>query len=139
MIVVKGEMNMESIGTKIKETRKLKGLNQEELAELARMHRVSIAKYETGRIEPGADALSRIADALEVTTDYLLNKTEGATIAPEREALILQQRLASDPALRELISRAVLATEAEKRAAIAMLKSLRESRTLTTDEPEHEA
>ena len=125
---------MESIGTKIRETRKLKGLNQEELAELARVHRVSIAKYETDRIEPGADALSRIADALEVSTDYLLSKTETNSIDPGREATLLQRRIANDSILRDLINRAILATDAEKLAAIAMLKSLRDSRTIPADE-----
>lgn len=130
---------MESIGTKIRETRKQKGLNQDELAELARVHRITIAKYETDRIEPGAEVLSRIADALEVSIDYLLNKSGGGTISPEREAILLQQRIEKDPIFRDLVNRALLANDAEKLAAIAMLKSLRDSRTVVTDEQGKEA
>ena len=63
-------------GEKIRELRKERGLNQDQLAELSSLNRVTIAKYETGRVEPGAHALSRIADALEVSTDVLLGREE---------------------------------------------------------------
>jgi len=62
-------------GERIRELRKARGLNQEQLAELASLNRVTVAKYESGRIEPGAQALSRIADALEVSTDALLGRS----------------------------------------------------------------
>lgn len=67
------------IGRKIAETRKARGLNQDELAELATLNRVTIARYETGKAEPGAQALNRIADALEVTTDELLGREDRIT------------------------------------------------------------
>lgn len=67
------------IGKKIAETRKTKGLSQDELAELATLNRVTIARYETGKAEPGAQALNRIADALEVTTDELLGREDRIT------------------------------------------------------------
>lgn len=63
-------------GEKIKELRKARGLNQDQLAELASLNRVTIAKYESGRVEPGAQALSRIADALEISTDVLLGRAD---------------------------------------------------------------
>ena len=62
------------VGTSIRDARKRAGLNQEQLAELARLNRVTIAKYEAGKVEPGAQALSRIADALEVSVDELLGR-----------------------------------------------------------------
>ena len=67
---------MNDIGKRIAQLRRERGLNQDELAELANLHRVTVAKYETGTIEPGALALSRIADALGVSTDELLCRTE---------------------------------------------------------------
>lgn len=54
------------VGDNIREIRKLRGLNQDQLAEMACLNRVTIAKYESGKVEPGAKALGRIADALEV-------------------------------------------------------------------------
>ena len=81
------------VGERIREARKRANLNQEELAELARLNRVTIAKYESGKVEPGAQALSRIADALDVTLDELLGRQgpdESAVRVPQTvEAKIL--------------------------------------------------
>ena len=62
----------------------MRGLNQEQLAELASLNRVTVAKYESGRVEPGAQALARIADALEVSTDTLLGRSEEVPDLPPR-------------------------------------------------------
>lgn len=90
------------VGDRIRDARKRLGLNQEELAELARLNRVTIAKYESGKVEPGAQALSRIADALEVTVDELLgrNKTESpkSPAAHTDEARILATGIDKMPA-----------------------------------------
>lgn len=67
------------IGRRIAEIRRERGLSQDELAEIATLSRISIARYETGKIEPGAQALNRIADALEVTTDELLGREDRLT------------------------------------------------------------
>ena len=64
------------VGKRIAELRRERGYNQEELAEMAMLNRVTLARYETGVIEPGAFALSRIADALSVSTDELLCRSE---------------------------------------------------------------
>lgn len=63
-------------GEKIREIRISENLSQEQLAELASLNRVTIAKYESGRVEPGAHALSRIADALNTSVDILLGRAE---------------------------------------------------------------
>lgn len=64
------------IGKRIAELRRERGMNQEELAELAMLHRVTVAKYETGQVEPGALAIGRIADALGVSADELLCRVD---------------------------------------------------------------
>ena len=63
-------------GDKIRTLRTERGLTQDQLAELASLNRVTIAKYESGKVEPGAHAMSRIADALEVSADVLLGRAE---------------------------------------------------------------
>ena len=63
------------IGGRIAEIRRMRGMSQETLAELSLLSRITIARYESGTIEPGAKALGRIADALEVTTDTLLGRS----------------------------------------------------------------
>ena len=64
------------IGKRIAQVRREHGYNQEQLAEMAMLNRVTLARYETGAIEPGAFAISRIADALGVSTDELLCRVE---------------------------------------------------------------
>ena len=60
------------IGKRIAALRRERGYNQDQLAEMALLNRVTLARYETGVIEPGAMAVSRIADASGVTTDEIL-------------------------------------------------------------------
>ncbi len=100
-------------------------MNQDELAELASLNRVTVAKYETGKFEPGAQALSRIADALETSVDELLgrNKPEQQTEVND-EAMTIRERLRRDPNYRLLFSAADKASPEHIRAAAAMLKAL---------------
>lgn len=48
---------MRTIGEQIQAIRKARGYNQDQLAELASLNRVTVAKYESGKIEPGAQSL----------------------------------------------------------------------------------
>ena len=65
-------MNYFEVGDNIARIRVQQGLSQDELAELAGIHRVTLARYESGRVDPGAQHLGRIAEALGVTTDTLM-------------------------------------------------------------------
>ena len=114
------------VGERIREFRKQAGLNQDQLAELSSLNRVTVAKYESGKVEPGAKALSRIADALEVSVDILLGRSTDETIAsPEQdEAWAIRERLRRDPAYRLLFDAADNASPEHLRAAAAMLKAL---------------
>ena len=64
------------IGKRIAQIRRDRGYSQDQLAEMALLSRITLARYETGTIEPGVLALSRIADALGTSTDELLCRTE---------------------------------------------------------------
>jgi len=48
---------------------------QESTGKAAKVHFTNVGKYERGEAVPAADILNRIAKALDVTTDYLLNGT----------------------------------------------------------------
>lgn len=54
------------IGALIKEKRRAAGLTQEELAKKAGCATITIRQYESGKREPGVEALQDIADALGV-------------------------------------------------------------------------
>jgi putative transcriptional regulator len=55
----------------VKQTRKMMGLTQKELAELASVGRVTISNIETERYIPGVDTALKIARALERTVEEL--------------------------------------------------------------------
>jgi transcriptional regulator with XRE-family HTH domain len=52
-------------------------MTQEQLAAVSGVHRVSIARIETGKISPKAETLMRLAQALGVTVDDLIDKKAG--------------------------------------------------------------
>ncbi|NBI28311.1 helix-turn-helix domain-containing protein [Chengkuizengella marina] len=63
------------LGQRIKERRVKKGFTQEELAQRLDMKRPNFANYEANRTIPPSDVLSKLADILNTSTDYLLGKT----------------------------------------------------------------
>ena len=87
-------MNYFVVGDRIREYREQRNLSQDELAELASIHRVTLSRYESGRVDPGAQALARIADALGVTTDMLLGRENGSE-KPPNAPRTLQGRIIS--------------------------------------------
>lgn len=64
---------------RIRDLRKEKRMTQATLAEAAGVNRITIAKYETGRINPTLESAHKIASALGCTVDDLLKDivTEG--------------------------------------------------------------
>lgn len=62
-----------SVGENIRRQRKKKGLTQKKLAEITKLNEVTIRSYEAGKYKPKIEALQKIADALEVSTDSLMN------------------------------------------------------------------
>lgn len=56
--------------------RKLRDLNQEALSKRTGLQPAAISHFETGTRKPSFDNLRKLAMALEVTTDYLLGKTD---------------------------------------------------------------
>ena len=60
---------------RLRELRESKKLSQRDLSKISGIHYLSIGKYERGQIEPAANSLRKLAEALEATTDYLLEGT----------------------------------------------------------------
>lgn len=59
---------------RLAEMRQKKGMTQEQLAAATGVHRVTIARIETGEASPKAETLKRIADALGVPMDALMER-----------------------------------------------------------------
>lgn len=64
-----------NLSNRLKEERNKKGLSQQKLAEITQTHYSNIGRYERGDAKPSAEVLSKIAQALEVSPDYLINGT----------------------------------------------------------------
>ena len=67
------------IAQRITKARKELGLNQKELAKKADITEANLSRYENGVREPKSVILARLADALGVSTDYLVGLTEEKT------------------------------------------------------------
>ncbi len=65
-----------SIGNKIHEIRKSKGLTQEELAELSKVNLRTIQRIENNENEPRGNTLNLICDVLEINSDQFINKID---------------------------------------------------------------
>ena len=67
---------MGTIASLVKRRRRELKITQTELARVANLTPAAISQFESGARKPSFDTLSNLADALKVTTDYLLGKKE---------------------------------------------------------------
>ena len=72
---------------RLRSARELRGWNQSDLAERASMPASSIAHFESGSRKPSFDSLRRLANALEITTDYLLGRVDDPGLAQAGDPL----------------------------------------------------
>lgn len=71
-------VSKEGFPDRLKRLRKERGLSQAEFGDLVGVNYLQIGRYERGQSFPAAVTLRRIAEALNTTTDYLI---DGATDA----------------------------------------------------------
>ncbi len=64
------------LGDRIREIRLAKKINQVELAKRLGVTKQSVSNWENENIQPSIDMLSKIADVLSVTTDFLLSRED---------------------------------------------------------------
>lgn len=83
------------IGERIRELRKQRGLNQEEISYRAGLHRTEISQLERGLRLPRVDTLIKVAASLEVNLEELVGRLAwnpgeyragGFTVRPRQEA-----------------------------------------------------
>jgi transcriptional regulator with XRE-family HTH domain len=77
---------------RLRTLRKQKNLSQTELGKLADLHYTHIGRFERGISRPGGDTLKRLADALDISSDYLLEgSTEDGAKAKFEDQELLRQ------------------------------------------------
>lgn len=88
-----------SLSERLKEARTKKGLSQSDLAKKVKLHYTQIGRYENKGAQPSADILSKLADALDVTTDYLMSgsQDEMAEGISDKELMTQFKRIAKLP------------------------------------------
>lgn len=99
-VKIKNNNSNEAFAKRLKELRMQKGLSQKEFAKTVDIHPVHYNRYEKGATFPTAETLTRLADGLGVSVDYLLDGEEiDAAIAnfEDRDLLKLFERLEKLP------------------------------------------
>jgi transcriptional regulator with XRE-family HTH domain len=61
---------------RMKQRRQFKGIAQQDLAQTLQVSQQQIARWENAANDPSADAVARLARALDCTTDWLLGLVE---------------------------------------------------------------
>ncbi|VAW42603.1 Transcriptional regulator, Xre family [hydrothermal vent metagenome] len=75
---------------RLQQTRKLRELSQDELANKAELPSTTISHFESGKRKPSFDNLRKLADALEVSIDYLMGRTNKLSGNQSTEAEIFR-------------------------------------------------
>lgn len=63
------------IGERLKQLRTEKGLRQSDIAEVIGVSRAAYTQYELGMSEPDLNTIQQLASFFDVSTDYLLGRT----------------------------------------------------------------
>jgi transcriptional regulator with XRE-family HTH domain len=91
-----------TVGLRIRELRRARGLSQLELAAACNVSRSAVAQWETDRSGQLRENISRIADALGSSVEHLLH---GSTAATGDELAMLRLYQACDPEDRAFLLR----------------------------------
>ena len=69
-------MKSTTFGKRLTEVRKVKKLSQDEVAKNLEVHGAVIGRYERDEVKPSIEMAAAIAEALEVSLDYLVGNTD---------------------------------------------------------------
>lgn len=87
-----------SIGKRIKDFRELKGWTQTELARRAKLALSAISQFEGGQRNPSTEALTKLSEAFDVPTDYLLGTgSKDDPLAEKAEFIAMHRKLSKMP------------------------------------------
>jgi len=75
---------------RLRAAREMRKLSQLELAERAQLQQAAVSHYESGARRPSLLNLRRLSEALEVTTDYLVGRSESPAPFPPSDEPLFQ-------------------------------------------------
>ena len=109
----------EVIAEKVREARTAAGLSQAALAEAAHLSNETISRIERGAYDASLQSIVALADALGVSVDFLLGRTERAetdvSVSPIVARLTERARQLTVPAQRGLLKLAELLPEKKRK------------------------
>jgi len=92
------EKKNEVFGRRLKILRDRTGLNQDSIAKEIGISRSRYSHYETNRVEPDLDLIRKLSDYHNVTTDYLLGKTDDPHVTEgDKKSAIIERIKAEFP------------------------------------------
>lgn len=74
---------MESVGERLKKIRKENNYTQDMLADKLKLEPAAISKYETNRVPIPQEYIIKICDLFNISTDYLLGRTDNPDMLNE--------------------------------------------------------
>lgn len=77
------------IGKRMKQVRKMRGYTQEDIANKLSVSVSAVKKWEQDKTDPNTDLFIQLADYLNVSLDYLLNRSDELSTIPSIENEIL--------------------------------------------------
>lgn len=120
----KGRTGMKEIGAIIAELRREKGLLQKDLSDILNMSPSNISNYENGAYWPDLDTICKLADFFQVTTDYLLGRSE-YRCPPET----LNQYISSDYTVHNIVNTLLSLDSGSLDAVVKYVDYLKDVRT----------
>ena len=75
MALTKTQTSKAAFGKRLTAAREAKELTKEKLGKIVGIHHSQIGRYEKGEASPSAEVLKKMANTLNVSTDYLMNGT----------------------------------------------------------------
>jgi transcriptional regulator with XRE-family HTH domain len=75
MALTKTQTSKAAFGKRLTAAREAKELTKEKLGKIVGIHHSQIGRYEKGEASPSAEVLKKMANALNVSTDYLMNRS----------------------------------------------------------------
>lgn len=114
------------LGDEMRRLRKQRKLNQYDLAEAMGMSQATIASWENGTRKPDIEAIAKMAEFFNTTTDALLGVRAAGEQSPEdRELWELREAARRDPDRNVLLKLAKNGTAQDVRQAVALIDALR--------------
>lgn len=119
----------DTLGARVRALRGQKGWTQDELSERSEVSRVTIARIESGagKTYPTTDIVMKLAACFDVTSDYLLGKSDdpNPSTDPDSDLWELREQLRRTPEMRTLFDMSKKATREDIEKTIKILKTLK--------------